>query len=72
MPESKLNTCDIYFDGVAITLPINFEAGHDFSMTVINDARGFIYPVMRSYMALDALNRFTDTGKNMYVKVLTG
>lgn len=51
---------------------MNYEPEHDFTMTVVNDARGFIYSVFRGYMAMTSLNRWTDPLSDMVVKVLTG
>lgn len=43
-------------------------------MTIVNDAKGFIYSVVRSYIAFSSFDRSTDPGnkKNMVVKALTG
>lgn len=51
---------------------MNYEPEHDFTMTVVNDARGFIYSVFRGYMAMTSLNRWTYPLSDMVVKVLTG
>lgn len=72
LPGSKQNTTEVFYDGVAITIPVNYEPEHDFQMVVINDARGFIYSVLRGYMSMTSLNRWTDPKADMYVKVLTG
>ena len=72
LPGSKQNTCEIFYDGIKMTLPINYEHDHEFSMTVLNDAQGFIYSAIKSYIEYDSFNRYSSSQKKMVIKALTG
>lgn len=72
LPGSKQNTCEIFYDGIKLTLPVNYESEHEFSMTIINDAQGFIYSAIKSYIEYDAFNHYSSSQKRMVIKALTG
>lgn len=72
LPGSKQNTCEIFYDGIKMTLPVNYECEHEFSMTVINDAQGFIYSAIKSYIEYDAFNHYGSSQQKLIVKALTG
>ena len=72
LPGSKQNTCDVYYDGIKVTIPINYEHEHEFSMVVINDAKGMLYTALKSYIELDSYNHYTCPSATMRVKSLTG
>lgn len=72
LPGSKQNTCEIFYDGIKVTIPVNYEHEHEFSMTILNDAQGFIYSTIKSFIELDSYNHYTRTNNNMRVKALTG
>lgn len=72
LPGSKQNTCEIFYDGIKITIPVNYEHEHEFSMTIINDMQGYIYSAIKSYIELDSYNHFTKPKTTLKIKVLTG
>jgi hypothetical protein len=72
LPGSKQNTCDIFYDGIKITIPVNYEHEHEFSMTVINDMQGYIYTAIKTYIEFDSYNHFTRPNNTLKLKVLTG
>lgn len=72
LPGSKQNTCDVYYDGVKVTIPVNYEHEHEFSMTVINDAKGMLYTALKSYIELDSYNHYTCPSATMHIRSLTG
>lgn len=47
VPDLKTHNGELYYKCRAIQVPIAFEQGHDFQMTVINDAGSHIYHGLR-------------------------
>ncbi len=72
LPDIQTNFAEIYYDGRKVEIPINYEYGHDFSMTVINDAQGYIYTALQQFLISESNNVWADSGYTMTVKALTG
>ena len=72
LPGSKQNTCEIFYDGIKMTIPVNYECDHEFSMTILNDAQGFIYSAIKTYIEYDSYNHFSSSQNKMIIKALTG
>lgn len=72
LPGIKQNFTEIYYDGKKIDIPINHEYEHEFSMTVLNDAQGYIYSTLTTFIVSDASNVFVKGGYTMTIKGLTG
>lgn len=72
LPGSKQNTCDLHYDGIKITVPVNYECDHEFSMTFINDAKGFVYSLLKAYIEYDSYNHYTLPTQSITIKALTG
>ena len=67
-PGLKQNIGNVYYDGVAVEVPINYEYEHDFEMTILNDASGYIYSTVTSFLLNDASTAFTNSGYTMTIK----
>jgi len=51
---------------------VNHEYDHEFNMTVINDAQGYVYSALVNFIASDSSNVLANSGYTMTVKALTG
>lgn len=69
-PGVKQNIGTVYYDGVVVEVPINYEYEHDFSMTVLNDSSGYIFSTVTSFLLNDASSGVTNTGYTMTVKAI--
>ena len=56
LPGMKQNMTSVHYDGREVFLPINHEYNHEFSMTVLNDAQGFIYSTLVGFVMSDSGN----------------
>lgn len=72
IPGMHQNYTTLMYDGRQVDVPINHEFDHAFSMTVLNDAQGYIYAAITNFIATDATNRLANSGYTMTVKALTG
>ena len=55
-----------------MTIPINYDHEHEFSMTVINDSNGLLYTAFKTYIELDTYNHYSNSGQSILIKSLTG
>ena len=72
IPQTKQNMTSLDYDGRAVDVPINFDWDHDFSMTVLNDAQGYIYSALTNFVMGQASSRMANSGYTMTVQALTG
>lgn len=72
IPGVRQNFTEVHYDGRKVDIPINHEYDHDFSMTVLNDAQGYIYAVITNFIVTDASNHLANSGYTMTIKGLTG
>lgn len=49
-PEARVNMGHVYFEGKSVEIPINFEYGHDFTMTILNDGKGMLYNAVLNWL----------------------
>lgn len=61
-------TANLYFMGREVQVPVITEQEHDCQMTVINDASGIIYPLLRKMSINDFDYRTPDNGYTLTVK----
>ena len=60
------------YDGKEVFVPVSYEYDHDFSMTVLNDANGYIYSAITNFIMSDATTNLIGNSYTMLVKALTG
>ena len=72
LPTVKANTTEIFYDGRSIPVTINYDFEHDFSMTILNDAQGYIYPAVSEFIMSNATTQLAAGGYTMTLKALTG
>ena len=72
LPGLHQNFTELYYDGRKVDIPINHEYDHDFSMTVLNDAQGYIYSTLTNFIVSDSTNILANSGYTMTIKALTG
>ena len=53
-------------------IPINHDWDHNFSMTVLNDAQGYIYSALLNFVMSTSSERMMNSGYTMTIKALTG
>lgn len=72
IPQLNQNFTELYYNGRKVDVPINYDYSHEFTMTVLNDAQGYIYPVIQNFIMSEASNTMANTGYTMTIKALTG
>lgn len=72
LPTVKANTTDIFYDGRSIPVMVNYDYDHDFSMTILNDAQGYIYPAIAEFIMLNAKTDIASGGYTMTLKAISG
>ena len=70
VPSLKMNSGTLWWNGRQVTIPINAEQEHDFRMTVLNDATGFVYSQMRKILEIDSDNQMVESANTMTVRAL--
>ena len=68
----KQNFTEVTFDGRKVDIPINHEYEHSGSMTIIDDAQGYIYSAITNFLLSDSSNVMMNSGYTMTIKILTG
>ncbi len=68
----KQNLATLYYDGRELDVPINHEYEHAGSMTILNDANGYIYSAVTAFLLGDSTNVLANSGYTLVVKCLTG
>lgn len=68
----KQNFTTLYYDGREVDIPINHEYQHEGNMTVLNDANGYIYAAVTSFIASQSSSKLANSGYTMSIKCLTG
>lgn len=72
LPQVQQNFAELYYNGRKIEVPINYDFSHEFSMTVLNDAQGYLYAAVSEFLMSDATNSMAKSGYTMTIKCLTG
>lgn len=72
IPGVHQNFTTLNYNGRAVDVPINHDYDHGFTMTVLNDAQGYIYAAITNFLATDASNSLANGGYTMTIKALTG
>lgn len=72
VPGLRQNMTQLHFDGRLVDIPINHEYDHDFNMTVLNDANGYIYSALSEFILTDASNRMANSGYTMTIRSRNG
>ena len=72
IPGVHQNFAELYYDGRKVDIPVNHEYDHEFNMTIINDAQGYVYSALVNFIASDSSNVLANSGYTMTVKALTG
>lgn len=71
-PQIQQNLAELYYNGRKVEIPINYDYTHEFNMTVLNDAQGYLYSLVTNFLMSDASNQMMKSGYTMTIKVLTG
>ena len=72
LPQVQQNFAELYYNGRKVEVPINYDFSHEFSMTVLNDAQGYLYTAVSEFLMSDATNSMAKSGYTMTIKCLTG
>lgn len=68
----KQNSATLHYNGREVYVPMNHEYEHSGSMTIINDAQGFIYAAFAQFLMSDTSNTLANSGYTLVIKCLTG
>jgi hypothetical protein len=60
------------YDGRVVDIPVNFDYDHEFSMTVRNDAQGYIYSALHNFIMNGTGKILANSGYTITIKALTG
>ena len=69
-PGKKLKYVTIPFDGRDVEIPSQYEFDHDFSLTVLNDASGYMYNAVNTYFATEASSLLANEGYTVTIKAI--
>lgn len=72
IPGMHQNFTTVNYDGKEVFVPVSYEYDHDFNMTVLNDANGYIYSAITNFIMSDASTNLIGNSYTMLVKALTG
>lgn len=72
LPSVKANTTELFYDGRSIPITINYDYEHDFSMTILNDAQGYLYPAIAEFIMTNATTELANGGYTMTIKAMNG
>ena len=72
IPSVQQNFTELYYNGRKVDIPINYDFSHEFSITVLNDAQGYIYSAIQNFLMAEASNVLAKNGYTMTIKALTG
>lgn len=68
----KQNSATLHYNGREVYVPMNYEYEHSGTMSIINDAQGFIYAAFAEFLMSDTSNTLANSGYTMVIKCLTG
>lgn len=68
----KQNFTTLHYDGREIDIPINHDYQHEGNMTILNDANGYIYAAVTSFIASQSSSRLVNSGYTLTIKCLSG
>ena len=72
VPAVQTNFAELYYNGRKVDIPINYDYSHEFTITVLNDAQGYIYSAIQNFLMAEAANVLAKNGYTMTIKALTG
>lgn len=62
---------ELYYNGRSVPVPTYLDYDHSGSMTIINDANGYIYAAVSNFLIAN-MSQMLDNGITMTIKCLTG
>ena len=71
LPGVHQNMTEVFYDGRQVDIPVNYEYDHDFSMTVLDDAQGYLYTAVSEFILSESTNVLANSGYTMTIKALT-
>ena len=72
VPGIKQYITQLNYDGRVVDIPVNFDYDHDFSMTIRNDAQGYIYSALHNFIMSGTGKILANSGYTITIKALTG
>lgn len=72
VPGIKQHMTTLNYDGRVVDIPVNFDYDHEFSMTVRNDAQGYIYSALHNFIMNGTGKVLANSGYTITIKALTG
>lgn len=68
VPSIRQNFTNLSYEGQIVEVPINFEFDHDFTMTVINDGKGYIYSTIVNWLMTVGGESILNSGYTMTLR----
>lgn len=72
IPQMTQSFAQLKYAGRAVDVPLVYDWGHEFSMTVLNDAQGWIYSALQNFVMSEASSTLASSGYTLTIKALTG
>lgn len=72
IPQMTQRFTSVKYAGREVDVPLVFDWDHGFTMTVLNDAQGWIYSALQNFIMSDTTAALANSGYTMTVKALTG
>lgn len=72
IPGIKQYMTTLNYNGRVVDVPVGFDYDHEFSMTIRNDAQGYIYSALHNFVMADTGKVLANSGYTVTIKALTG
>lgn len=72
IPQLKMGNVTLKYKGRTVPIPTLPDYDHSFSMTVLNDAQGYLYAAVTNFLLTSSAAEMTKGGYTMTIKALTG
>lgn len=71
LPDINCLTVDVNYDGRVIKHPYNIEYGNTFTITLLCDAKGYIYTFFKTIVLNERFRKKINTGRTITVKAIS-
>ena len=70
LPQVKRHFSSVFHEGQTVEIPQVIEYEHDFSMTILNDGKGYLYSTISNWMLTVEGDSLIDSGYTMTLRLL--
>lgn len=72
VPSFDMEMAEIYYDGQKVDVPVQSDFGHDITMTVLDDAQGYLHSVIANFILNNKYNNKMGTACVCTIKAING